>query len=94
MSWGGSVVGDKGEGVVDHHHARAGRGEADPLDDPGHALADGGADHERRRIVALDAILRAAADVFAAACSHAVVAAIGDANTPAYLDLCPSALRS
>ncbi len=58
------------------------------------ALADGGADHERRRIVALDAILRAAADVFAAACSHAVVAAIGDANTPAYLDLCPSALRS
>jgi L-aminopeptidase/D-esterase-like protein len=42
---------------------------------------------------ALNAILRAAADTFAAACAHAVIAAstIGDAQ--AYSDVCPSALR-
>lgn len=42
---------------------------------------------------ALDLILRAAAETFGAACAHAVLAArtIGDA--PAYVDVCPSAVR-
>jgi L-aminopeptidase/D-esterase-like protein len=48
---------------------------------------------------ALNLVLRAAADTFAAASAHAVLAAttMGDATDPqvppAYLDLCPSALR-
>lgn len=48
---------------------------------------------------ALNLILHAAADTFAAASAHAVLAAttVGDATDPrvprAYLDLCPSALR-
>lgn len=39
-------------------------------------------------------LLRAAADVFAAACVHAVLAATSVGEAPAYLDVCPSALRS
>jgi L-aminopeptidase/D-esterase-like protein len=48
---------------------------------------------------ALNLVLRAAADTFAAASAHAVLAAttVGDASDPqvqrAYVDLCPSALR-
>jgi L-aminopeptidase/D-esterase-like protein len=48
---------------------------------------------------ALNLVLRAAADTFAAASAHAVLAAttVGDASGPlaayAYVDLCPSALR-
>ena len=41
---------------------------------------------------ALDLILRAAAETFAAASAHAVLAAITVGDTVAYLDLCPSAL--
>jgi L-aminopeptidase/D-esterase-like protein len=40
---------------------------------------------------ALNLILRAAADTFAAACVHAVLAASTIGEAPAYLDLCPSA---
>jgi len=42
---------------------------------------------------ALDLILRAAADTFAAACAHAVLAASTIGDAPAYVDVCPSALR-
>jgi L-aminopeptidase/D-esterase-like protein len=42
---------------------------------------------------ALNLILRAAADTFAAACAHAVVAATTVGDTAAYLDVCPSARR-
>jgi len=42
---------------------------------------------------ALDLILRAAADTFAAACVHAVLAASSIGDAPAYVDVCPSALR-
>ncbi len=47
----------------------------------------------RSRQSGLNLILRAAADSFAAACTHAVLAAttIGDAR--AYVDVCPSAVR-
>jgi L-aminopeptidase/D-esterase-like protein len=41
---------------------------------------------------ALNLLLAAAADVFAAACTHAVVAATTIGESPAYRDLCPSAL--
>jgi L-aminopeptidase/D-esterase-like protein len=41
---------------------------------------------------ALNLILRAAADVFADACGHAVLAAATIGDAPAYADLCPSAL--
>lgn len=43
---------------------------------------------------ALNMILAAAADTFAAACAHAIVAATSVGDHPAYLDLCPSARRS
>lgn len=42
---------------------------------------------------ALNLILRAAADTFAAACAHAVLAASTIGDAPAYVDLCPSAVR-
>jgi len=45
------------------------------------------------RIAAVNALLRAAAETFAAACTHAVVAATGVGDLPAYLELCPSARR-
>jgi L-aminopeptidase/D-esterase-like protein len=41
---------------------------------------------------AVNLILRAAADTFATACAHAVVAATAVGDAPTYLDLCPSAL--
>jgi L-aminopeptidase/D-esterase-like protein len=41
---------------------------------------------------ALNLILRAAADAFADACGHAVLAATMVGEAPAYADLCPSAL--
>ncbi len=41
---------------------------------------------------ALNLILHAAADTFAAACAHAVVAATTIGDAPAYLDVCPSAV--
>lgn len=41
----------------------------------------------------LDLILTAAADTFAAACTHAVVSARSIGPTPAWSDLCPSAIR-
>jgi L-aminopeptidase/D-esterase-like protein len=40
---------------------------------------------------ALNLILGAAAEVFAVACTHAVLAAATIGDTPAYLDVCPSA---
>jgi len=42
---------------------------------------------------ALNLILRAAADTFAAACAHAVLAASSIGDAPTYVDVCPSALR-
>jgi len=42
---------------------------------------------------ALNLILRTAADTFAAACAHAVLAAATIGDTPAYVDVCPSAVR-
>ena len=42
---------------------------------------------------ALNLILGAGADTFAAACAHAVLAATTIGDAPAYLDLCPSAVR-
>ncbi len=45
------------------------------------------------RIAAVDAILRAAADTFAAACTHALLAATRLGDAPTYLELCPSARR-
>lgn len=46
------------------------------------------------RIAALNAILRAAADTFALACTHAVIAATTIGNAPAWRDLCPNTLAS
>ncbi len=48
---------------------------------------------EGSRHHALNALLAAAADTFAAACTHAVLAATTIGHAPAYRDLCPSALR-
>lgn len=41
------------------------------------------------RIVALNAILRAGSDVFAAACTHALISASTIGDAPAWRDLCP-----
>jgi L-aminopeptidase/D-esterase-like protein len=49
---------------------------------------------ESSRPRALNLLLAAAADTFAAACVHAVVAATGRGSAPAYLDLCPTARGS
>ncbi len=43
---------------------------------------------------AVNLILHAAATTFAAACTHAVVAAISVGDAPAYTDLCPSIMAS
>ena len=40
---------------------------------------------------ALNLILQAAATTFAAACTHAVLAATAIGDTPSYTDVCPSA---
>jgi len=62
------------------------------------ALATGAADLpggagaiglDRTRPAALNLVLRAAAETFAGACAHAVVAARRVGDHPAYLDLCP-----
>jgi L-aminopeptidase/D-esterase-like protein len=45
----------------------------------------------RLRVIAFNALLAAAADVFAAACTHAVLAATTLGRSPAYRTLCPSA---
>ena len=42
----------------------------------------------------VNGILRAAADVFAEACTIAVLAAVSNGGPPAYRDLCPTALRA
>jgi L-aminopeptidase/D-esterase-like protein len=42
---------------------------------------------------AVNAILAAAADCFAEACGHAVVAAVRRGELPSYVELCPSAVR-
>jgi L-aminopeptidase/D-esterase-like protein len=39
-------------------------------------------------------VLRAAADTFATACAHAILSATTIGSSPAYLDVCPSAVRS
>lgn len=69
---------------------------------PAHAMTDGdtvfalatGRDElppHPERVAALGPILAAAADVFAAACTHAIVAATTVGDSPAWSDLCPSA---
>lgn len=45
------------------------------------------------RVVALDHVLAAAADVFARACTHAFLSATTIGGSPAYRDLCPSVFR-
>lgn len=45
-------------------------------------------------ILALNELLRAAADTFAAACTHAVLAATTVGEATAWRDLCPNTLRS
>ncbi len=70
---------------------------------PAHGMTDGdtvfalatGADHlsESARIGQFNAILSAAADAFAAACTHAVLAATTLGNAPAYRDLVPAAWK-
>ena len=70
---------------------------------PAHAMTDGDTvfalatgDHELperpRRIRAFDLVLAAAAETFAAACTHGVVAASTIGAVPAWADLCPSAI--
>lgn len=44
------------------------------------------------RAAALNLVLQAAAEVFATACSHAIVAARSVGDAPAYRDLCPTAV--
>ena len=50
-------------------------------------------DGPQARVTALRLLAVAAADVFAAACTHAVLSATTLGDSPAYLDLCPSAMR-
>lgn len=45
-----------------------------------------------QRVAALNAILRAGADTFALACTHALIAATTIAHAPAWRDLCPNTL--
>jgi L-aminopeptidase/D-esterase-like protein len=47
--------------------------------------------HDTARNAAVNAILAAAADCFAVACTNAIVAAQSNGGAPAYRDLCPSA---
>ncbi|NKB41796.1 MAG: hypothetical protein GKR86_12315 [Ilumatobacter sp.] len=46
------------------------------------------------RFAAINQILRAGADVFSAACTHAVVSATTIGDTPAWRDLCPNTLAA
>jgi L-aminopeptidase/D-esterase-like protein len=46
------------------------------------------------RVAALNLLFAAAADVFATACTHAVISATPLGDPPAYRDLCPTALSS
>ncbi|MGA9277091.1 P1 family peptidase, partial [Ilumatobacter sp.] len=60
-------------------------------------LATGGValpGHDEGRVGALNQILEAAADVFAAACTHAVITATAIGDAPAWRDLCPHTLDS
>ena len=57
-------------------------------------IAPAGKPPQRARIRALNAVLEAGAECFAAACTNAIVHALGTPDTPAYRDLCPSAFRS
>ena len=43
---------------------------------------------------AFNLVLRAAADTFASACTHALLAATAIGEVPSYLDLCPSTVPS
>jgi L-aminopeptidase/D-esterase-like protein len=61
-------------------------GEAE-LSDISHRIGDG-----ESRQVAFNLLLTAAADTFAAACTHAVLAATTIGDLQAYSDVCPSAL--
>jgi len=45
----------------------------------------------RARIRWLNAVLEAGAECFAAACTNAIVKAVGNSDAPAYRDVCPSA---
>ncbi|MFZ2444043.1 MAG: hypothetical protein WAW51_16890, partial [Ilumatobacteraceae bacterium] len=45
----------------------------------------------RVRLRWLNALLEAGADCFAAACTNAIVHAVGNDGAPAYRDLCPTA---
>jgi L-aminopeptidase/D-esterase-like protein len=49
-------------------------------------------DNTPARIVALNQILRAGAEVFSAACTHAVISATTIGAVPAWQDLCPNTL--
>jgi len=58
------------------------------------SMTDASGDGEppmRSRVRWLDAVLEAGAECFAAACTNAIVQATGNADAPAYRDLCPSA---
>jgi len=48
----------------------------------------------RARIRWLNAVLEAGAECFAAACTNAIVQAVGNVDAPAYRDLCPSAFAA
>lgn len=62
-------------------------------DDLGHAERPLG-DRTGLRVMRLNALAAATADVFATACVDAVVNATAVGDTPAYRDLCPSAFRA
>lgn len=57
----------------------------------GHELCVSGPDARPIRVAALNQVFEAAADVFARACTHAVVSAVEIGQVPAYRTLCPSA---
>lgn len=72
---------------------------------PAHSMTDGDtlftlavgdtplpSEESGERIAALNALLRAGAEVFAAACTHAVISATTIGGVPAWRDLCPRAL--
>ncbi len=58
-----------------------------------HDLSHGAESLTAEHVVALDLLAAAAADVFATACTDAVVHATTVGDAPAYADLCPSAYR-
>lgn len=58
------------------------------------SMVDSAGDGEppmRSRVRWLNAVLEAGAECFAAACTNAIVQATGNADAPAYRDLCPTA---